>query len=132
MYPEPPSLYLFDTTLLIDISRGNGRAAGVAADLARHGRVGTSVINIAECLRGAHLHERPFWDQMFSTLELWVVEVPDAEKAGRRMFDLARTGFQVAIADALIAAVASRLDATVVTSNVRDFERLDVRVLRPS
>lgn len=132
MNPEQPSLYLFDTTLLIDIARGNGNAATVASDLSRQGVAGTSVVNVAECLRGAHARERPFWDQMFGTLTVWPLDVTDAKLAGRTMYQLARAGFQVAIADALIAATARRVQATVVTNNVRDFEHLGVPILKPA
>ena len=50
---------------------------------------------------------------------------------GRLMGDGDREGRRPAAADAQIAAVAIRHELTLVTRNVRDFARLDVRLLNP-
>jgi predicted nucleic acid-binding protein len=88
-------------------------------------------VNVAEVTRRAHLQERILWRDVWRVLSVWPVTLADGEDAGDRIYDLDRHGFQVPLPDALIAAVARRVGATVVTDNVRDFERLDIPVLRP-
>lgn len=56
---------------------------------------------------------------------------PAAVLWGRLMGDGDRTGRPPAATDAQIAAVALHHDLTLVTRNVRDFRRLDVRLLNP-
>jgi predicted nucleic acid-binding protein len=48
--------------------------------------------------------------------------------AGRWRHDLARKGFTLSLADALIAATASSLDAAILTRNVRHFELTPVPI----
>ena len=56
---------------------------------------------------------------------------PAAVLWGRLMGDGDRTGRPPAAADAQIAAIALHHDLTLVTRNVRDFERLNVSLLNP-
>ena len=56
---------------------------------------------------------------------------PAAVLWGRLMGDGDRTGRTPAVADAQIAAVAIHHDLTLVTRNVKDFERFDMTLLNP-
>lgn len=122
--------YLADSTVLIHLFRRQAWAREWFAEAAAAGHdVGVCAINVAEVYTRAHEHERPEWSALFQGLLYWPVTLEAAEAAGRRRYDLARLGTQVHLADALVAAVAERTGATVVTGNVRDFEAYGVAVL---
>lgn len=93
--------------------------------------LGICSVNLTEIYSGAHPHERAAWEAFLPTLEYWTVSREDARLAGELRYALARRGLRASFQDATIAAVARRVGATVVTDNARDFELLDVPVLRP-
>jgi predicted nucleic acid-binding protein len=126
-----PGRLLIDSTFLIRVSRGDHRAVSYLSRVSSLRLVGTTSINVAEVLRRAHERERALWQQLWSIMNVWPVTFADAEDAGSRLYALSRTGIQGQVTDALIAAVARRVDATVVTDDVKDFERLEVPVVRP-
>lgn len=83
---------------------------------------------MAECLTGAKLAERAGWDEIFDSVAFWAMEPGDAKQSGIYRYDFARRGIQLGLGDTLIAAVAKRIGATIVTNNVKDFPMTDVRV----
>jgi predicted nucleic acid-binding protein len=71
------------------------------------------------------------WYRLFDVIQVWPILDSDGRAAGEAIYGLARQGFQASLPDAIIAAVARRAGATIVTDNVRGFERLGARCLRP-
>ena len=90
--------------------------------------IGHCAVVVAEIYAGAHPAEREGWRELFGALTAWPTLLEDAVTSGIWRYDLARQGFQIHLGDALIAAVARRVGATVVTHNVRDFARIGVAV----
>jgi predicted nucleic acid-binding protein len=90
--------------------------------------VGICAINVTECLAGARPQERPGWEEVFRTLRYWPIQRADAALAGTWGYDFARRGRALTTGDLLIAAVARRLRAVVVTDNVKDFPMEDIVV----
>jgi predicted nucleic acid-binding protein len=91
--------------------------------------VGVCAVVIAECYSGARPLERPGWEEIFAALNFWETTPDDAVLAGTWRYDFARRGVQLTTTDLLIASVARRVGAVVVTSNARHFPMPDVQVL---
>ena len=122
--------YLPDSSLLIRFGRGDRREVEwMQTMLNSTDEVASCPITIAEVLAGAKPDERPGWRELFNTLLFWPVLPDDALHAGAWQYDLARRGIQVGLPDTLIAAVALRVGATVVTHNAKDFRYLEVPLL---
>ena len=121
--------FLPDTNVYILYSRGNVAATNwFRATLNTGQRVGVCPVVIAECLAGANPAERIGWREIFDALVFWDIQPQDAEQSGIYRYDFARRGIQLALGDTLIAAVAKRVGATLVTNNVKDFPMTDIRV----
>lgn len=121
--------YLLDTTLLIDHVLGQAEAPAVIERLFASGEtLFTCDVVAAEALSKGDDAEVAIIDRLIGVLD-FVATTPGAARwaGGARR----RSGASAprTLADALIAGVAADLDATVVTRNPRDFERLGVRVL---
>lgn len=122
--------YLLDSTLLIDHGHGDPAAAALLRELveAGHDLYTCDVVTCETLSRGDEeglRHLRALLD----ALE-YVSTTPDAARwaaESRRHRHI--TGRKRSLGDALIAAVARDLDATVVTRNRPDYERQGVPVL---
>lgn len=121
--------FLPDTNLCIRFGRGELEASEWFQTMLNSGqRVGVCPVVIAECFAGAHPPERIGWLEIFDALTFWEILPGDARQAGVYQYDFARQGIQLKLGDTLIAAVAKRVGATIVTNNVKDFPMTDVRV----
>jgi tRNA(fMet)-specific endonuclease VapC len=126
--------YLLDANFLIPIARraASGDAEWIKDMGAAGHDLGVCPIVTTELYQGAHPDERDRLDVLFERLAFWPIERSDAERAGTMRYDLRRRGYDLHLPDALIAAVAARVGATVVTRNRKDFERLGAAILDPS
>jgi predicted nucleic acid-binding protein len=91
--------------------------------------VGVCPVVVAECYSGARPPERHGWAEIFGSLAFWPIEFTDAAQAGTWRYDFARRGIQLSTTDLLIAAVALRIQATLVTSNTRHFPMAGIQVI---
>ena len=121
-------MFLLDTNILSDLIR-NPQGA-VAAQVAEVGEaeIATSIIVAGELRFGAERRgSARLTAQLDAVLELLPV-LPLSDDAdvhyGRLRADLERRGTPIGANDMLIAAHALSLDATVVTDNLREFERV--------
>lgn len=110
---------VFDTSILIDVLRGNSAALGYV-------RLVTDVptcseVTRIEVSRGLRSGERTSADELFRTLRWVPVDEPIARRAGElgRRWDRHRPG--ISLADLVIAATAEQVDAELATANVRHF-----------
>lgn len=116
------TLYLPDTTVLIGFGRGRpAETEWMRRTLNSASSIITCPVTVAECLAGATPSERPGWDEIFATLRFVPFDLEDAVTSGTYRYDLARQGRQIALGDSLIAAIARRTGAVIVTSNLKDF-----------
>lgn len=124
------SAYLLDTTLIIDHAKGH--AAGVAM-LARlfeeTADLYTCDVITVEALSGGTSEERALITRLLDALEYVAIDPAAARWAGDRRRSRRAAGRRSPLADSLVAAVAWRLDATVVTRNPTDFKPFGVPVL---
>jgi predicted nucleic acid-binding protein len=123
--------YLLDTTVLLDFANGRDGAIGLVDRLFEEGEIlFTCEVITCEALSGGGALERRVIRGVLDALEYVALAPGGARWAG----DARRSGRSApgarSLADALIAATAWSLDATLVTRNPRDFERQGVRVLR--
>jgi tRNA(fMet)-specific endonuclease VapC len=121
-------MYLLDTHILSDLIRHpQGVVAARIADIGEDA-IATSIIVASELRYGA---ERRASERLTAKVEELLTLLPilplkeDADvQYGRLRTDLERRGHPISANDMLIAAHALTLDATLVTDNVREFERV--------
>ena len=121
--------YLLDTTFVIDHLRGDPVAAARLASIVENGDE-PFVCDVVACEAWAGAHDDRDRD-LFGLLQgvEFVQAGPDqARRAGRWRADARGRGWTLSAPDALIAATADAVDATVLTRNVRDFALTAVRV----
>ncbi len=120
-------LYLPDTNALSRHLRGNDEALS-ARFFAQFADVRLSAIVLAElefgAAKSALLRHRARLDLLRDTIPFEPFTLEDAARYGRLRASLQKRGEMIGALDALIAAQALRLEATVVTHNVREFSRV--------
>ena len=122
--------YLLDTTLLIDHAKGRREGVAMLARLFEEtGGLYTCDIVSCEALSGGVPDERGLITRLLDALEYLAIDPEGARWAGDRRRELRAQGRRSPLGDSLIAAVAWRTGATVVTRNPRDFEPFGVPVL---
>lgn len=122
--------YLPDTMHLIWFSRGRRAEVEWFQMMMNSGEeVGACPVTIAEAYAGAVPVEHPGWAEIFDALTYWGVTREDAAQSGIYRYEFARRGFQLKLGDTLIAAIARRVGATVVTENRKDFPMTDIPVI---
>ena len=114
--------YLLDTTFVIDYLRGDPEAV---ATLRRAVELGDEpfVCDIVACeaWTGAHSDDDLDLIGLLRFVEFVQAGPEQARRAGRWRADARRGGRTLSAPDALIAATADAIDATVLTRNARDF-----------
>ena len=131
----------FDTCFVIDLHRElaaerPGGAFAFIESLDEMELLGLSVHVVCELRAGAELARKPLkeHEELDRLLSGLIVAYPDARFApayGRLLASIERSGRPVAAMDLLIATAAMLDDATLMTRNVRDFQRVPgLRVLK--
>ncbi len=122
--------YLLDTDTLIDFSKGREPTRSRILHMIDSGDVlGVCAINVSEFYSGVPEKNRSVWDELFGSLTYWDISRQAAAAAGRDRFTAARKGIALATADALVAAVAREHNATILTSNLKDYAIESISIL---
>jgi predicted nucleic acid-binding protein len=110
---------VFDTSILIDVLRGDAAALGYVRSVTNV-PICSEVTRI-EVARGLRSGERASAEQLFRTLHWVPLDEPIARRAGElgRRWDRHRPG--ISLADLVIAATAEQVDADLATANIRHF-----------
>ena len=121
--------YLLDTTLIIDHAHGYEPAMTVLHRLYEDGaELFTCDVVVCEALSGGSDEHLAIVSRLLEPL--FVATDPGAaRRAGEARLRRHRSGGKLGLGDALIAAAAIGLDATIVTRNRPDFERQGASVL---
>jgi len=115
-------VYLLDTTVFIDVSRGSQTVIDwLMARADEPETIATSVVAVAEYFSGLPRDKRDQAREYLSAFNVLPVTFEDAVRAGEIRWDCARKGITIAVADALHGAIAVRRGLTVVTSNPAHF-----------
>jgi predicted nucleic acid-binding protein len=122
--------YLLDTTLVIDHAHGHEPAMALLHRLYEDGaELFTCDVVVCEALSGGTDEHRAVVSRLLQALD-YVATDPDAARAaGAARRTRHEAGGRLGLGDALIAAVAGGLGATIVTRNRPDFERQGASVL---
>jgi len=122
--------YLLDTTLIVDHVNGHEPAMALLDRLHQEGaELFTCDVVVCEALSGGDDEHRRVVSRLVGALDYVATDPEAARAAGDARLDRHRSGGKLGLGDALIAAVARGLDATVVTRNRPDFERQGASVL---
>lgn len=121
--------YLFDTTVAIDWSLDDpGVVEVVEACFAETGLLYTCDVVTCEALSGGTHEERDVIRRFLGPLEFVALDPDGAADAGELRRRAGRSSGRT-LGDALIAALAQRLNATIVTRNAADYAVYDVPVI---
>jgi len=122
--------YLLDTTLIVDHAHGYPPAMALLHRLYEDGaELFTCDVVVCEALSGGSDEHLAVVARLLEPLDFVATDPTAARTAGAARLERHRSGGKVGLGDALIAAVATGLDATVVTRNRPDFERQGALVL---
>ena len=122
--------YLLDSTVIIDYSLGREIGVRMVEELfARSGDLYVCDVVTCEAMSGGTPEGRQEIRLLLDALEYVAVDPEAAAWAGERRAERVSGTSRRHLGDALIAGVAWRLGATIVTRNARDFEPYGVSVL---
>ena len=117
-----------DTDFLIAVLRGDQSAIPVIEELDREKIRFTTVINAFELYAGAYYTGKKAVEEAKNLLSKFhIINFDDtcAEKAGEIFATLKKKGMSLDVRDVMIAAVASTYDLTLITRNVKHFNRIE-------
>ena len=128
---RPVRRFLLDTTVLIDASRHREPAVSWLREALRTSdEVGICAVIVTEFFAGLRPDERPRWEVFIDELTYWDTTREVARQAGIYRYEYARGGQTILTADALIAATAAAVGATLVTDNVKHFPMPEIETMR--
>ncbi len=123
---------IFDSSEIISLERNRGMVESLIAGREEE-PFGISVITVAELLHGVEradtetrrLRRQAFVEKVIELLPIFQFDVAASRIYARIWASLIKRGFTVGAHDLIIAATAISLDYTVITSNRRDFEKIE-------
>ena len=126
------SRYLLDTDALINYSKGREPATSRIQHLIDQGdELGVCAVNVAEFASGIPSDQISLWNPFLSEFSYWDISRETAALAGAFRHTLARRGTRLQLPDAIVAAVAATLGATILTDNVKHFLPISHVRVRP-
>jgi len=116
------SVYLLDTSVIIDALNGKRRRAELLTALAERGHLlACCSINVTEVYAGMRREEEAKTAELLESLRFYPVTFPIARLAGLLKRDYTRQGISLALGDVTIAAVALYHHLDLVTDNAKHF-----------
>ena len=121
--------YMLDTKLCVELLRGRGRAGAQRLKSRGLDSICVSVITLAELLHGAFKSSDASKNEgsvvdFCAAMEVLPFNDIAAARYGRLRAELERSGRSIGPLDTLIVSHALAVDATLVTSNEREFRRV--------
>lgn len=123
---------LADTSAIIEFFQPGGRE-DIRQEVGRlldAGQLAICGIVVAELLQGVRENERQPLLALIEEAQVWDLKLEDYEKAGELGNGLRRKGLKVPISDLIIAALALRMKAPVLTLDLKDFGAIPGLVLK--
>jgi tRNA(fMet)-specific endonuclease VapC len=123
---------ILDSSEIIALERNRGMVESLVAGR-EHEPFGISVVTVAELLHGVEradneirrLKRQAFVEKVIELLPVFTFDVAAARIYARIWASLVQRGFTVGAHDLIIAATAISMDYTVITSNTRDFKKIE-------
>jgi predicted nucleic acid-binding protein len=122
--------YLIDTDTLIDVLHDRDNVRQHVADLITSGaEVALCAITVAELYSGLEVKRRAVWADWLNALPYWDITRATAEEAGTDRKAAAQAGRTLQATDSLLAALARKHGATILTSNIKHYPHSGNKVL---
>jgi len=115
-----------DTDILIDFLRGKERAVKYVESMSKRIRLVTTVINAFELYYGAYKYKRDTekLNEFLKSMEILPFTIIEAKKAAEIEANLESQGEVVGLKDVLISSIAISNNCTIVTGNVKHFNKI--------
>jgi len=115
-----------DTDILIDFLRGKERAVKYVESMRKNNRLATTVINVFELYYGAYKYKRDTekLNEFLQSMEILPFTIIEAEKAAEIEANLESRGEVIGLKDVLISSIAISNNCTIVTGNVKHFNKI--------
>ena len=121
------SIYLLDTSVIIDALHAKRRRAELLAELVEQGHLlACCSINVTEVYAGMRQEEQAKTVELLESLRFYPVTFPIARLAGLLKRDCTRQGITLALSDVTIAAVSLYHGLTLITDNVKHYPLEDL------
>jgi len=122
-------LKILDTDFLIALLRGDGDIESLMEIFDREGSYATTVVNVFEVLIGAYRAKtdpsaRDKIQNLVRSIDVLGLDIEVADQAARIQAALMDKGELLEARDVLVAAIASKYNAAVVTRNIKHFSRI--------
>ena len=114
--------YLLDTDTLIDFIQDRDETRlQISAMIEAGDEAALCAISVAELYSGLNAKDCLAWEKWLMALPYWQSAVKAAKQAGISRKTAASSGRTISVSDSLIAALANEQQATVLTSNIKDY-----------
>jgi predicted nucleic acid-binding protein len=121
------SIYLLDTSVIIDALNNKRRRGELLIGLAEQGHLlACCSINVTEVYAGMREEEQASTAELLDSLQFYPVTFPIARLAGFLKRDYSRKGITLAIGDVTVAAVALYHHLTLITDNAKHYPMKEV------
>jgi predicted nucleic acid-binding protein len=121
------SIYLLDTSVIIDALNNKRRRGELLTGLAEEGHLlACCSVNVTEVYAGMRAEEQASTAELLDSLQFYPVTFPIARLAGFLKRDYSRKGITLAIGDVTVAAVALYHHLTLITDNAKHYPMKEV------
>ncbi|MGA9056453.1 MAG: type II toxin-antitoxin system VapC family toxin [Terriglobia bacterium] len=121
------SIYLLDTSVIIDALNNKRRRGELLTGLAEQGHLlACCSVNVTEVYAGMREEEQAGTAELLDSLQFYPVTFPIARLAGFLKRDYSRKGITLAIGDVTVAAVALYHHLTLITDNAKHYPMKEV------
>jgi predicted nucleic acid-binding protein len=121
------SIYLLDTSVMIDALNNKRRRGELLTGLAEQGHLlACCSVNVTEVYAGMREEEQASTAELLDSLQFYPVTFPIARLAGFLKRDYSRKGITLAIGDVTVAAVALYHHLTLITDNAKHYPMKEV------
>ncbi|MGB9485651.1 MAG: type II toxin-antitoxin system VapC family toxin [Terriglobia bacterium] len=121
------SIYLLDTSVIIDALNNKRRRGELLTGLAEQGHLlACCSVNVTEVYAGMREEEQASTAELLDSLQFYPVTFPIARLAGFLKRDYGRKGITLALGDVTVAAVALHHHLTLITDNAKHYPMKEV------
>ncbi|MCD4784616.1 MAG: type II toxin-antitoxin system VapC family toxin [Candidatus Eremiobacteraeota bacterium] len=125
--------YLIDTNQIIDFLKGKPDITDIIANLLKNGdMICACAITIAETYAGCRKKEKKLTGTFLNLMEYFEINFDTSQLAGEIIYHYRKKGITLSVTDSLIASVAIKNKAVLITSNKKHFPMENLRMLEIS
>jgi predicted nucleic acid-binding protein len=118
-------MIIADTDILIDYLAGRRPGAEAVSRALRQGQLQTTTLNCFELLAGVgNIRQQEGALALLASMPILPLDFDAARRAAEVHRQLARSGIRIGMGDSLIAGIVLARGATLLTRNIRHFERV--------